>query len=98
MNSSNFNFSKAKIDGSDIRFFSGNQTLNYWIETWNPKNEEAIIWVKVPDVPASGTSEILMKYGNSGAIAAASNGKKTFDFFDNFDINTLSDLDWNAKE
>jgi len=97
LNSSNFNFSKAKIDGSDIRFFSGNQTLNYWIETWNPKNEEAIIWVKVPDVPASGTSEILMKYGNSGAIAAASNGKKTFDFFDNFDRNTLSDLDWNSK-
>ena len=37
-----------------------------------------------------------MKYGNSGA-KATSNGKKTFDFFDNFDGNTLSDLDWNAK-
>jgi len=81
---------------SDIRFFSDNKTLNYWIETWNLKNQEATIWVKVPFLPAKGTSEILMKYGNS-KVTAASNGKKTFDFFDNFDGNTLSNLDWNAK-
>ena len=49
LNSSNFNFSKAKSDGSDIRFFSENKTLNYWIETWDPENEEAVIWVKIPD-------------------------------------------------
>ncbi len=96
LNSSNFNFSKAKNDGSDIRFFSENETLNYWIETWNLKNQEATIWVKVPLLPANGTSEILMKYGNSKAMAA-SNGEKNFDFFDNFDGNTLSNLDWNAK-
>ena len=96
LNSSNFNFSKAKGDGSDIRFFSENRTLNYWIETWNFKNQEATIWVKVPSIPANEASKILMKYGNSEAMTA-SNGKKTFDFFDNFDGNTLSSLDWNAE-
>ncbi len=96
LNSSNFNFSKAKSDGSDIRFFSENRTLSYWIETWNFKNQEATIWVKVPSLPANGARKILMKYGNSEAVAA-SNGKKTFDFFDNFDGNNLSSLDWNAK-
>jgi hypothetical protein len=39
LNSSNFNFSEAKSDGSDIRFSSGDRTLNYWIETWDPENE-----------------------------------------------------------
>jgi hypothetical protein len=96
LNSSNFNFSKAEIDGSDIRFYSENKTLNYWIETWDLKNQEATIWIKVPSLPAKGKSEILMKYGNFG-VTSASNGKKTFDFFENFDGNTLSSLDWNAK-
>lgn len=96
LNSSNFDFSKAETDGSDIRFYSENKTLYYWIETWNLKNQEAAIWVKVPYLPSKGASEILMKYGNSG-VTSASNGKKTFDFFDNFDGNALSNLDWNAK-
>lgn len=96
LNSSNFNFSKAESDGSDIRFFSENKTLDYWIETWDPKNQEATIWVKVPLLPANGTNEILMKYGNS-RVTATSNGKKTFDFFDDFDGNTLSNFDWNTK-
>lgn len=96
LNSSNFNFSKAESDGSDIRFFYDNKTLNYWIETWNLKNQEATIWVNVPSLPANGTCEVLMKYGNSRATAA-SNGKKTFDFFDNFDGDFLSSLNWNAK-
>jgi hypothetical protein len=96
LNSSNFNFSKAKSDGSDIRFYSDNKTINYWIETWNSKNEEAVIWVKVPALPANGNSLILMKYGNAGVVAA-SNGKKTFDLFDGFDDSTSSELYWNTK-
>lgn len=96
LNSSNFNFSKAQSDGSDIRFFSGSKKLNYWIETWDPKNKEAIIWVKVPSLPANETNAILMKYGNPEAIDASS-GKNTFDFFDGFDDGTLSELKWNIK-
>jgi hypothetical protein len=96
LNSSNFNFSKAKNDGSDIRFFSGNKTLNFWIETWSLENQEATIWVDVPSLPANGNCEVIMKYGNSKATST-SNGKKTFDFFDSFDGDTLSNLDWNAK-
>ncbi len=96
LNSSNFNFSKAKSDGSDIRFFSENKSLSYWIEKWDLENEEAVIWVKIPDLPAKKDSGILLKYGNSGA-KDTSNGKKTFNFFDDFERNTLSDLDWSSK-
>jgi len=96
LNSSNFNFSEAKIDGSDLRFSSGNRTLNYWIETWNTENEEALIWVRLPSLSANQTTKILMKYGNPGAEAVSS-GEKTFDYFDNFDGNNLNELDWNSE-
>jgi hypothetical protein len=96
LNSSNFNFSKAKIDGSDIRFSSENRTLNYWIETWNPKNEEALIWVRLPSLSANQTAKILMRYENPGAEAVSS-GEKTFDFFDDFEGSSLNEFDWNVE-
>ena len=96
LNSSNFNFSEAKSDGSDIRFSSGDRTLNYWIETWDPENEEALIWVRLPSLPANKTGKILMRYGNPVAEAMSS-GEKTFDFFDNFEGNRLNELEWNAE-
>jgi len=96
LNSSNFNFSEAKSDGSDIRFSSGDRTLNYWIETWDPENEEALIWVRLPSLPANKTGKILMRYGNPG-VEAVSSGERTFDFFDNFEGSNLNELDWSTE-
>ena len=96
LNSSNFNFSEAKSDGSDIRFSSGDRTLNYWIETWDPEKEEALIWVRLSSLPANKTSKILMRYGNPDAEAMSS-GEKTFDFFDNFDGSRINEFYWNTK-
>ncbi|WP_243685511.1 DUF2341 domain-containing protein [Methanosarcina barkeri] len=76
LNSSNFNFSEAKIDGSDLRFSSENRTLNYWIETWDPENEEALIWVRLTSLSANQTTKILMRYGNPVAEAVSSGEKK----------------------
>lgn len=96
LNSSNFNFSEAKSDGSDIRFSSENKTLNYWIETWDPVNEDALIWVRIPSLAANETCKILMRYGNPEAEAVSS-GEKTFDFFDNFEGNNLNELELGAE-
>ncbi len=96
LNSSNFNFSEAKIDGSDLRFSSGNRTLNYWIETWDPENKEALIWVRLPSLSANQTTKILMRYGNPGAEAVSS-GEKTFDYFDDFGGNHLNEFDWDSE-
>jgi len=83
LNSSNFNFSKAKANGEDIRFIDGNKELSYWIEEWSPTN--AKIWIKA-DV--SGMKEIYMYYGNPDA-SSASNGASTFEFFDDFNGQTI---------
>ncbi|WP_410508545.1 DUF2341 domain-containing protein [Methanosarcina hadiensis] len=96
LNSFNFNFSQAKEDGSDLRFSSRGRTLSYWIETWDPETEEAIIWVKIPSLPANKDTTLLLKYGNP-ADEAISNGGKTFEFFDDFEGNKLQGLIWNSE-
>ena len=89
LTSTNFDFTKAASDGSDLRFTLSDQTttLSYWIETWDSVNQYAKIWVKVPSIPLNdSTFNILMWYGYSlGTIASASSGTDTFDFFDDFE-------------
>jgi len=79
LNHDNFDFSKAKPDGSDIRFTTndGISLLPYWIEKWDSVNEVAIVWVKVPSIPASDTTTIYMYYGNEDATSE-SNVTDTF--------------------
>ncbi|MCW3136374.1 MAG: DUF2341 domain-containing protein, partial [Canidatus Methanoxibalbensis ujae] len=92
LNSTNFNFAHAQTNGEDIRFtdVEGN-LLSYWIEEWDAVNETAKVWVKVPSIPANGTVEIWLYYGN-GEVTDASDGGATFEFFDDFSgIHTLAD-------
>jgi Domain of unknown function (DUF2341)/Domain of unknown function DUF11/Bacterial Ig domain len=82
LDNSNFNFNLAKPDGSDIRFThsDGTTELQYWIESWNSTNHLAFIWVRVPGL-AAGITTIYIYYNNPQAVSA-SNGKTTFDGFD----------------
>ena len=47
LNSTNFDFTKAKSDGSDIRFVDEDDAtkLSYWIEEWDASSESARVWV-----------------------------------------------------
>ena len=77
LNSSNFNFSHAQENGSDIRFVASDDEtlLSHWIEVWNSTNQSAKIWVNVSEV-VEGT-KIFMYYGNENA-SDASNVNATF--------------------
>jgi len=84
LSSENFDFSRFLNNGNDLRFTDANgNLLSYWIEKMDIANEQAIIWVKVPSIPANTSVEIYMYYGNSEA-PTKSNGEATFDFFDDF--------------
>ncbi|MDD3566445.1 MAG: DUF2341 domain-containing protein [Methanothrix sp.] len=100
LDSSNFDFSKAKPDGSDLRFVSEGEELGYWIEDWDAESGNARIWVKVPIVPAEGVAKVLMYYGNEAA-ATASDGNATFEFFDDFESGNFDKWDessgWNIS-
>lgn len=75
LSASNFDFSKVRSDGGDIRFTDSNGTtlLSYEIEEWDAVGQKAVIWVKVPQIDSSSdTDSIFLYYGNSGATSAAS--------------------------
>ena len=90
LNSANFDFSKAKSDGSDIRFSLNGEELNYWIEEWNLYAKKAKIRVKVPHIPANGEVKIKMYYENPSA-SAVSDGDKVFEYFDDFEDGDYTD-------
>jgi uncharacterized repeat protein (TIGR01451 family) len=85
LDTSNFTFSQANSDGSDIRFTTqdGVTLLPYWMESW-VAGTSATLWVRVSAIPANGSTTIYLYSGNSSATSASS-GSTTFSFFDGFD-------------
>jgi hypothetical protein len=81
---------KMRSDGGDIRFTDsdGVTLLNYWVES-GINTSSTKIWVKIPSIPASSKKTIYLYYGNPSATSL-SNGSNTFDDFDDFLTNTLS--------
>ena len=74
LHAGNFNyFLDLKQDGSDIRFIADDDKtpLKFHIEKLDPINEIALIWVKLPQVPAAAKSQSFwMYYGNAKAVKA----------------------------
>ena len=95
LNSSNFDFSHAKPDGSDIKFTlsDGVTEIPYWIETWNSTKECAVIWVKIPELQGGSSTVIYMYYGNPNAISK-SDPDKVFIFYDDFLGDSINTTKW----
>jgi hypothetical protein len=84
LNSGNFDFTKARADGGDIRLTTTDGTsVNYWLEDFNSVAQSGIIWANVPSIPGSSTTTVYLYIGNAAA-SSASNGSATFDLFDDF--------------
>ncbi|HEY4366975.1 MAG TPA: DUF2341 domain-containing protein [Steroidobacteraceae bacterium] len=67
-------FADTKPDGSDFRFVAGDDKtpLKYHLERYDPTNNLAFVWVKVPRLAGGTNSEkIFLYYGNPKAPAAA---------------------------
>lgn len=91
---------KMNADCSDLRFTlslpppmsaSGglDEELSYWLES-DCNQDQTVVWVRVPTIFA-GETTLSMHYGNPEA-PFASDGRKAFPFFEDFD-NTLG-LAW----
>jgi len=78
----------AKADFGDVRFSwlnssSGSEVgCDYWIEKSNV-GDNALFWVKIPEISNEVNSTIHIYYGKMDANTTA-NGYSTFDFFDDF--------------
>jgi predicted GH43/DUF377 family glycosyl hydrolase len=97
INSSNFDYSKAKADLADLRFTDSDKltSLHYWVESCDASGT-SVFWVKIPSLPASSVKVIYMYYGNSEA-SSASNGDQVFLFFDDFNADAAGDFSGNSK-
>ncbi|HEY3242238.1 MAG TPA: DUF2341 domain-containing protein, partial [Phycisphaerae bacterium] len=94
---SNFDFTKAKSDGTDVRFTSsdGTTAIPFWVESWNSAQKTASVWVRVPTIGAGG-SAVYMYYGNPSA-SSASSGPNTFEFFDDFSGSSINTSRWTVN-
>ncbi len=89
---------KMQSDGADIRFTQliDGTTLSYWIQS-GINTASTIIWVKMPTIP-TGSSDIYIYYGNTGASAVSSlantftSGSFTDPFTDTSKINTTDSV------
>ncbi|OGD83020.1 hypothetical protein A2775_01040 [Candidatus Curtissbacteria bacterium RIFCSPHIGHO2_01_FULL_39_57] len=74
LTSSNFDYTKANSDGSDIRFTDSNGTtlIDHWTEAYDSTNQEAYFMVEIPSITASSSKTIYIYYGNTGASSTSS--------------------------
>lgn len=87
---------EMNASGNDIRFqTTGCGKVNYWIES-GINTTATSIWLKVPSLPASGSTTVNMYYGNPFA-AAESAGDSVFLFFDDFNDGVFSTAKWNVR-
>jgi biopolymer transport protein ExbB len=72
LHSGNFDFAKAKEDGSDLRVLAGDDKtpLAFRVERFDGLNELAVLWVLLPTVaPGSDKNVVYVYAGNTKAAA-----------------------------
>jgi len=81
LSTGNFNFSGAKEDGSDLRFVGEDDKspLKYHIEKFDPKEEIALIWVKVPRIAGGSNQDFIWMYYNNSSAPDGQDPGGTYD-------------------
>lgn len=79
LDASNFDFSQAAPDGSDIRFTGmGGRPLPYQIERWDAAARRAEVWIRADTLRGDGRDQVLgFHFGRAGA-ATRSDGSAVF--------------------
>ncbi len=88
--------SGMKADFSDLRFTAddGLTPIPFWLEKYTASTE-AVVWVRIPSLPAEETATAFMYYGN-GSADSASSGTSTFDAFDDYEDDDLDEYSGNT--
>ena len=77
-------------DFDDLRFTDsdGLTPLSYFIEKYTASTE-AVVWVKVPTLPANDTATVFMYFNNAG-VSDTSSSTAVFTFADTFESGSIS--------
>jgi biopolymer transport protein ExbB len=81
LHSGNFDFTTAKLDGSDLRFIAADDKteLKYHFEKFDPVNELAVIWVNLPKVDPKDKEAYFWLYSGNEKATVTADPKGTFD-------------------
>lgn len=86
---------KIQADLDDLRFTDANGNIfPYWIE--DSTGSSVDVWIKVPMVHTTGTT-VYMYYGNP-SVTGLADGKKVFEYFDDFNDNSLDAAMWTEAD
>lgn len=95
-NTLNTFFDTADPDGNNIPILeiydSNCNPVNFWVENWDTSDKEALIWVNVT-IPANSQIKLSI-YVDSSGIETLGNASRVFDFYDDFNGNTLDSTEW----
>lgn len=77
----NFAFDSAQDNGADLRFVAADQrtVLPHHIERYDRALNEALVWVRVPDLKPGAATTVFLYSGNAGTVPAAAESKETYD-------------------
>jgi len=80
LTTSDFNYARAQSDGGDLRFTDSDATtlLNYEIEDWN-SDGNSHVWVKVPQIDASSSTDYIYMYYSNASVADGNNDAGVWD-------------------
>jgi hypothetical protein len=75
----NFDFSQALGNGADVRFESSEgNPLSYEIETWQQDSNRAAVWVMVPRIIGSTSSQYMTMHWGKASATSQSNAAGVF--------------------
>lgn len=82
LHTGNFGYFMDLLDnGGDIRFMSGDdqKPLKFHVEKFDPINEMAFIWVKLPVVQPNASADTIWMYYGNNAVTNGSDAAGTYD-------------------
>jgi biopolymer transport protein ExbB len=81
LHTGNMAFVDLKEDGGDLRFVSGDDKLplKHHIESFDPINELAVVWVQLPKLTGGTNAEYVWMYFGNANAAPAEDAKGTYD-------------------
>jgi biopolymer transport protein ExbB len=81
LHTGNFSFLDANEGGTDLRFVAADDKtpLHYHIELWDPTNELALVWVRVPHLSAAAGADYIWLYFGNKKAAAEDDPKQRYD-------------------
>jgi len=77
-------------------YFQDGSWIPHHTELFDPANNKAVIWVKVPQIPANGTVKVFIKV-NPTRTEDLSNPDAVFDLWDDFSGTELDTTKWEVE-